>query len=128
MPLDPEDLLGDWERRVEQQTALTTELSTRLQEIRASAESPDGDAVVTVDQSGGLAELRLSERAMRLSPTELAQVILATSRLAQARLAQQVADLVGGLYGPDSDTAAFIGGTYASQFPEPDDDEERARR
>ena len=129
MPLDPEGVLADWQRRVEQQSTLTTELSTRLQAVTASAESPGSEAVVTVDQSGGLAGLRLSDRAMRLSPVELADVILAASRRAQARLAQQVTDLVAVLYGSGSDTAAFIGGTYAAQFPEPDDeDEEDARR
>jgi hypothetical protein len=66
---------------------------------------------------------------MRLSPTELGEVILATSRRAQAKLAQEVTDMVSGLYGSDSDTAAFIGGVYSEQFPEPDDEGgEDARR
>ena len=84
---------------------------------------------MTVDHSGGLADLRLSERAMRLSPSDLGETILATSRRAQATLAQQVADVVGSLYGAGSETAAFIGKTYSDQFPEPDDEgEERDRR
>jgi hypothetical protein len=108
---------------------LTTELSERLQQATASAESRGGEAVVTVDHSGGLADLRLSDRAMCMTPRELAEIILATSRRAQAQLAQQVTDLVNGLYGSGSDTAAFIGGTYTAQFPEPGDhDEERGRR
>jgi hypothetical protein len=108
---------------------LTTELSERLQQATASAESRGGEAVVTVDHSGGLADLRLSDRAMRMTPRELAEIILATSRRAQAQLAQQVTDLVNGLYGSGSDTAAFIGRTYTAQFPEPGDhDEERGRR
>ncbi|GAB1688679.1 YbaB/EbfC family nucleoid-associated protein [Krasilnikovia sp. M28-CT-15] len=128
MPLDPDDVVDDWARRIEQQTALTTELSERLQGSKASAESPGGEATVTVDHSGGLADLRLSARAMQLSPDELAEIILATSRRAQAKLAQQVTDLVSGLYGAGSETAAFIGGTYAAQFPEPDDQDEADTR
>ena len=85
---------------------------------------------MTVDHSSGLADLRLSDQAMRLSAGELAQLILATSRQAQAVLARRVADLVAELYGAQSQTAAFVGGTYAAQFPEPvaDEDEERERR
>ncbi|GAA0471059.1 hypothetical protein Ade02nite_34370 [Paractinoplanes deccanensis] len=131
MPLDPEDAVEGWAQRIEQQTSLTTELSERLQRVTGFAESPGGDATVTVDHSGGLADLRLSDRAMRLPAAELAGVIMATSRQAQAVLARRVAELVGGMYGSDSATATFIGGTYAAQFPEPaddDQDEERDRR
>ncbi|MCA2211827.1 YbaB/EbfC family nucleoid-associated protein [Jidongwangia harbinensis] len=127
MPLDPEELITDWERRVGQQTALTTELSRRMQETTATAESPGGEAAVTVDHSGGLSGLRLGERAMRLPPGELAEIIVATSRRAQAVMAQRMAELVGGLYGADSDTAVFIAGAYAEQFPEPPDDERSPR-
>ena len=127
--MDPEDAIEDWAARVERQSTLTTELSERLQQAQASAESRDGEVRVTVDHSGGLADLRLAERAMRLSATDLSEIILATSRRAQAQLAKDVAELVSGLYGAGSQTAAFIGGTYAAQFPEPDDqDEERDRR
>jgi hypothetical protein len=127
--MDPEDAVADWAARIERQSALTTDLSERLQRARASAESRDGEVVVTVDQSGGLADLHLSARAMRLSPDDLGEIILATSRRAQATLAQQVADVVSSLYGAGSETAAFIGRTYSEQFPEPEDeDEERDRR
>src|SRR3954463_7873017 len=111
--MDPEDAIADWAARNERQSALTTELSERLQQARASAESRDGEVFLTVDHSGGLADLRLSELAMRLSPNDLGEIILATSRRAQAKLAQQVADVVGSLYGTGSETAAFIGKTYS---------------
>ena len=130
MPVDPEDAIHDWAARAERQAALTSELSERLQQSRVTAESPGGEMELTVDHSGGLAGLRLSERAMRLPSEELSEMILATSRRAQAKLAQQVSDMVSSLYGAGSETASFIGGAYAEQFPEPDeeDDEERARR
>jgi DNA-binding protein YbaB len=128
VPYSPEDYLADWERRVEQQTALTAELSERMERTRATAESRGGEAVVTVDSSGGLAELRLTDRAMRLSADELAAVILDTSRRAQAKMAQQVSDLVSSMYGASSETAYFISNAYSRQFPEPPEDEERDRR
>ena len=123
--MDANDEMTDWAARVEQQTAPTTELSERLQRARATAESPAGEVAVTVDNSGGLADLRLSEQATRLPSAELGELILATSRRAQARLAQQVADLTTSMYGAGSATASFINGAYAEQFPAPDDDDEK---
>ena len=129
MPLDPEEFLADWAQRAEQQTLLTTELSQRMQEMTAAAESPGGEVVVTVGSSGGLTELRLADHAMRKPAADLAEIILAASRQAQARLARQITELATGLYGADSETAAFIGGSYTAQFPEPPvEDEERERR
>ncbi len=122
--MDANDEMTDWAARVEQQTALTTELSERLQRARATAESPAGEVAVTVDNAGGLADLRLSEQATRLPSAELSELILATSRRAQARLAQQVADLTTSMYGTGSATASFINGAYAEQFPEPDDNDD----
>lgn len=128
MPIDPEDLLVDWERRVQQQATLTSELSRRMEQNRASAESPGGETTVTVDSSGGMIALHLTEQAMRLPADELAAMILDTSQRAQATMARQMASLVSDLYGAGSETAAFIGGAYTSQFPEPPEDEEGDRR
>lgn len=128
MPIDPEAAIDDWAARADRQAALTAQLSERLKQARASAESRDGEVVVTVDHSGGLADLRLSPQAMRLSPAAMGEMILATNRRAQAKLAEQVNDLMGALYGAGSETASFIGRTYSEQFPEPpDEDEERHR-
>jgi hypothetical protein len=128
VPQDPEEILHDWQRRVEQQTTLTSELSRRLEENSASAESRDGEATVTVNSSGGMTGLRISERGMRLPATELASIILDTNRRAQARMARQMVEVVTRLYGAGSETASFIGGVYTGQFPQPPDGEERDGR
>ncbi|MEV0895566.1 YbaB/EbfC family nucleoid-associated protein [Actinoplanes sp. NPDC049802] len=117
MPQDPEDLLADWQWRVQRQTEATHDLSRRMQQVSGSAESRDGDVVVTVDHAGGLSSLTLTDEAMRLAPQELAQLIMATSRRAQARLSEEMGELVKGMFGSDSDTTSFITGTYADQFP-----------
>lgn len=129
MPQDPEDWVVDWQQSAEQQAQVGLELSQRMREVSATAESAGGEAVVVVDHSGGMTGLTLTAHAMRLSADELAETILATSRRAQAQLAEKMAELVTGIYGSDSATAAFISGTYAEQFPAlPDDDERQARR
>lgn len=121
--MDPDYAIDDWAARAERQAARTVELSERLQQVRAFAESRGGEVVVTVDQSGGLADIGLDERAMRLSPSELGELILTTSRRAQARLAEQVNGMVSSLYGAGSETASFIGRTYSDRFPEPQDED-----
>ncbi|WP_250002886.1 YbaB/EbfC family nucleoid-associated protein [Actinoplanes sp. M2I2] len=121
---DPEDFLTDWQRRVERQTAQTTELSRRMRDVRASASAAGGEVEVTVDHAGGLAGLELTERALRLSPDELSRTILEASRRAQSRLASRMNDLVTEIYGDGSETAGFIGEAYAEQFPQPPEDDD----
>jgi hypothetical protein len=124
VPVDPEDLLVDWQRRAEQQAEFSMELSRRMQEVTASVESAGGEAVVTVDHAGGMTGLTLAPRAMRMSADELAEIILSTSRRAQAKMAERMTELVTGMYGADSPTTAFVSGTYAEQFPDPGEDDE----
>lgn len=121
--------LVDWQQSAEQQAQVGLELSRRMREVSATAESAEGEIVVGVDHSGGMTGLTLTANAMRLSADDLAETILATSRRAQAQMAEKMAELVTGIYGSDSATAAFIGGTYAEQFPAlPDDDERQTRQ
>ncbi|GAA4957279.1 YbaB/EbfC family nucleoid-associated protein [Actinoplanes utahensis] len=127
MPQDPDDLLIDWQQRVGQQTEASRELSHRMQQVNGSAESPDGDVVVTVDHAGGLSSLTLADEAMRLYPEELAELIMATNRRAQSRLSEEMGELVKGMFGSDSATTSFIAGTYAEQFPASEDDEREGR-
>ncbi|MEU4424628.1 YbaB/EbfC family nucleoid-associated protein [Actinoplanes sp. NPDC024001] len=117
MSPDPENLLGDWERRVREQTELTTELSRRMQEAEASETSPDGEVHLTVDHTGSLSGLQLTDRAMHLPADDLAHLILNSSRRAQARMAQQMAEVARTLYGSGSPTTALIADAYRSQFP-----------
>jgi DNA-binding protein YbaB len=128
VPIDPEAAIDDWAARAEGQSALATKLSERLQQAQASAESRNGEVVVTVNHSGGLVKLRLSDQAMTLSASDLEETILATSHRAQANLARQVSDLVSSLYGAGSETADFVGGTYAEQFPEFEDQNDDGER
>ncbi|MEU4162445.1 YbaB/EbfC family nucleoid-associated protein [Actinoplanes sp. NPDC026670] len=127
MPQDPEDLFADWQWRVQQQTEATLELSRRMEQVEATAQSADRDVTVTVDHSGGLTALALTPEAMRRHPDDLANLILATTRQAQSRLAENMSDLVQSLYGGDSATTAFIADTYTKQFSSRPDDDRQGR-
>jgi broad specificity phosphatase PhoE len=127
MPQDPEDLLADWQWRVQRQTEATLDLSRRMEQVTATAESTDRDVTVTVDHAGGLTALTLTDGAMRLYPDELANLILTTTRRAQSRLAENMSDLVQSIYGWDSATTAFIADTYTKQFPGQTDNDQEGR-
>lgn len=121
-------MLRDVERRLEWQMEQAEQLKSRVEATTVTVESPGGEAAVTVDSSGGFADLRLTDRALRLGPDELAGVILSTSRMAQAQLAERVGELVNGLYGEGSQTATFISDVYAEQFPSPPQGQETDER
>lgn len=124
MSMMPEERIADWEHRVEQQTRRTRELSESIERGTASAQSPDGEVVVTVDSTGGLADLRLRPAAADLPLDRLAELVVATSRQAQARMAEQVSGLVEQLYGTGSGTAQFIRTAYAERFATRDAEED----
>lgn len=97
---------------------LGAEFGRQTEAATASASSDGGEATVTVDSTGGMTGLYLSEHAMRLTADELASIILDTSGRAQAKMAKQMVDLVNDIYGPESPTASFVSGAYLRQFPQ----------
>jgi hypothetical protein len=118
-------VLRDIERRIEQQLAQAEQFRSRVEATTVTVESPGGEAIVTVNSSGGLEGLELTDEAMRLPRDELAQVILMTSRQAQVRLAERMAELAAGIYGAGSETADFISSAYAEQLPSPAEEVDR---
>ena len=126
-----EDLLRSFEVRAAEQAERAQLLSRQLERNSTTVESPDGAVRVTVDSTGGLADLQFSRAAEDLPLERLSALVLATSRQAQAQLAASMGELVSQLYGPGSDTATFVWQTYAERFPAPDpdpSDEDRDRR
>lgn len=127
MPLDPEDVMLSFQARVEEQTQRALRLSAELEAAEVSQRSEGGEVTVRVNSAGGLAGLEFHPAADRVSRDELARLVLDTSRRAQARLADRVGELVAGLYGPGSGTAAMVTGAYAEKYPAVDDDGDEAR-
>jgi DNA-binding protein YbaB len=122
--LDPEDLMRSFAARVEEQTQQALRLSSELEAAEVTVRSDGGEVTVRVNSAGGLAGLRFHPEADALSRDDLADLVLATSRRAQARLTAQVSELVSSVYGAGSGTAALVTDAYASRYPTPDDDEE----
>ena len=124
-----EDLLRSFELRAAEQAERAQLLSRRLARNSTMVESPDGAVRVVVDSTGGLADLRFGRAAREVPLDRLAELVLTTSKRAQAELADSMGELVSQVYGPGSDTATFVSQAYAERFPAPaPDDEDRDQR
>nr|WP_141909644.1 hypothetical protein [Micromonospora sp. A202] len=75
-------------------------------------------------------ELRLSDRVQGWAAARIAEQIMNTMRLAQARLAEAVADVAARTVGEGSETGRAVVASYAERFPEPPEssEDDRSRR
>ncbi|WP_328391588.1 YbaB/EbfC family nucleoid-associated protein [Nocardia sp. NBC_00416] len=84
----------------EAQQAQVPEVFARLAQARITARSSDGLIEVTVDGSGGLAEVRVEPDALRLGAQELSRVVTAVgkeaTRLAEEQRRELAAPLLDG--------------------------------
>ena len=135
--LDPDgarERLVAWKGRIDKLAADTLAMSHRLQGVRVTESDPTGLAEVTVDSTGALVDLRLTDRIQRVAPTVVAQTILATLAGARKKLADQSEAIIAETVGTDSPAGRAIaervgrqlrGGTAAEHRPaNPDDEDE----
>jgi hypothetical protein len=120
VPIDPDEMIRSL-RRVSE----TLRVSAELEAAAVTAQPDCGEVTVRVNSAGGLADLLFHPESDKLSRDDLARLVLATSRRAQARLAQQVSTTLSGMYGRSSDTATFITDAYAGRYPAIEDSEEQ---
>ena len=86
----------------------TQQLSQQLQSITATATDAAHVVTVTVDSSGNVTDLRLTERIRGRQPDWLSETIMDTIKAARANLAEQTREAVGRTIGADSATGQAI--------------------
>ncbi|RFS83615.1 YbaB/EbfC family DNA-binding protein [Actinomadura spongiicola] len=69
--IDAEEML----KRAKQHAAKAAELQNKLSDVVGRAESPDGHVKVTYTSAGGIADLEINPRAMRMPSADLADTI-----------------------------------------------------
>ncbi|GAA1344178.1 YbaB/EbfC family nucleoid-associated protein [Saccharothrix algeriensis] len=109
--LDPDgarERLAAWKGRIDRLAADTKAMSERLQEVRVTAADPNGLAEVTVDSTGALVDLRLTDRIARVAPTVVAQAVMATLGDARTRLADRSQEIIADTVGTESPAARAI--------------------
>lgn len=118
---DAHRLIGDWQAGVEARAAQALALSSRLSDLKASAESDDELVKVTVGSSGAMVRLELAEGIRGRPAAETAREIMTTLRMARAHLTAAVTKAARETVGAESATGRAVIASYGERRCEPGD-------
>ena len=117
---DPEAanrLIDNWESSLKERAAQAKSFADQGAGVTVTARDPDGIVEVTVDSTGAVTALNLSERIRKQPAVEVADLILATMRKAQAQLSRRMAEVAAETMGGDSDVTRAVVASYEKRFP-----------
>ncbi|OLF06548.1 hypothetical protein BLA60_31790 [Actinophytocola xinjiangensis] len=109
--LDPDgarDHLASWKGRIDRMAQDTEAMSQRLRELRVTASDPNGLSQVSVDSTGALVDLRLTDRIAQVPPDEVARAIMTTLGQARNTLADRSQQIIADTVGTESPAARAI--------------------
>ncbi|RDI43253.1 YbaB/EbfC family nucleoid-associated protein [Nocardia mexicana] len=109
--------LARWAENLERKAQQFQSLQGQMSAISVTETSSDNRISVTVDSSGVTTGIHLAAGTRGMDPAAVAAELMACTRRAQARLRNQVTDLVHTMVGGDS-AAEVIVGQYAERFPD----------
>jgi DNA-binding protein YbaB len=127
--LDPDGArarLDAWKGRIDKLAADTKAMSDQLQDVQVTAADPNGLAQVTVDSTGSLLDLRLTERIHQTDPAAVAQAIMSTLRDAKNKVADRSQEIIAETVGTESAAARAIADSVDRQLRGPSEDEPAA--
>lgn len=110
-----EEEIKRWAAAAHQDAQRHLEVQQRVAAVTITGASRDGLVRVTVDATGAVRDLEISDRVRDLSGTAVASAVLSTMRRAQARIAGQVGEIA---QRSGVDGAALVS-SYRQRFPEP---------
>jgi DNA-binding protein YbaB len=101
--------------RIEEQIAEAQERARRASEVRqqidavrGSATSPRRELTVTVDASGRLVAVDVTEDALRLSPRDLGRLVVETANAAQRQAGAKAVEVASDAFGAESGIVAHL--------------------
>ena len=106
--MDGNQWLASYEGRLGEIRNRAARAQAALAAVEATAASRDGAVTVTVDPSGALRRLVLSERTEAMTRVQLAAAVVATARQAQGDAARLAAEAVAPLVGERSEALRLI--------------------
>lgn len=109
--LDPDgarERLAAWKGRIDKLASDTRAMSERLLAVRVTASDRNGLADATVDSTGALVDLKLTDRIHRVTPDVVAQGVLAALAEARNQLADRSQEIVADTVGTESPAARAI--------------------
>jgi DNA-binding protein YbaB len=119
-PVDPNQIVASYTDEVAAIAVRAEEAKEQIKHLAGTATSQDGAVTVTVNGAGSLQDVSFGKRADELPRTQLASLIMATARRAQAQASQQILAIMAPLIGADSDAMRFV----QEQIPSPEEPEE----
>ena len=102
--LDVDRLVGEAQQRF----AKMRDLQERMSELRGQAQTEDGRIRATYTAAGGLTELHLDPRALRMGSEELAERIVWVIGEAARNLHEQNREAMSEVFGPDGDPMNYL--------------------
>ncbi|MFI2472942.1 YbaB/EbfC family nucleoid-associated protein [Nocardia xishanensis] len=118
-PSQAADELARWAENLERTAQKYQDLHGRMEALSVTESSADNRISVTVDANGVTTGITLAAATRGMDPAAVAAELMACTRRAQARLRNQVTDLVHDMVGEDSAGQAIVG-QYAARFPDPE--------
>jgi DNA-binding protein YbaB len=100
--------LDDWKARMEAHAANLEAANTELAAVSATYKDPNGIVTVTVDSSGNLVDLTLSNRVQRQAPEDTARQIKDALTAAKQQVAQLTTEVATRHFGADSPTTRAL--------------------
>lgn len=118
-PEQVERQLEEWAQQAEQKAERYQEMGAAVSAVSTTETSPDGVVTVTVNASGAVSALELTDRIREQSGSAVAAQIMACIQRAQAKLAAQVAAAMQATIGDEQSTIDTVVSSYEQRFPEP---------
>ncbi|GAA3565354.1 hypothetical protein GCM10022222_56370 [Amycolatopsis ultiminotia] len=127
---DPDDAIrrmDEWAAGFARKAERYAAAQQETERLRLTASSPDGTVQVTVSADGVVSDLVFSSRTRTIPPEELARMVLATMRRAQAGISEQVAEVMTEQLGEeDQETRTVLLDSLRGRFPDPEDPSDEA--
>jgi DNA-binding protein YbaB len=102
-------------RLSEEHSARVKEMQERAAELKGHAESKDRRITVTCTTSGGVSDIDIDPRAMRMPAAEFAETLKTLIREANADLQRQLSELMAETYGEAANPMALVQNQEAVQ-------------
>src|SRR4051812_16888747 len=129
--LDPDAsraYLRSWKANVDAAATRAQAMAEQLQRLRITAKDENGLAEVTIDSSGVLLDLELTDRIQRYAPDAVARAVMSALREARQTAARRAHDIAVETMGPDSLSARTIADRMRQQLERPEAEEAPGER
>ncbi|KAA2262662.1 YbaB/EbfC family nucleoid-associated protein [Solihabitans fulvus] len=122
-PDDVGRVVDQWSTRVAERAQRFKETQRAVSAISVTESAAGGAIRVTVNSSGNLSDIALSDDTQRMSPATVAKQLMSCVQRAQAKLAGRVQEAMAQVAAHDPASAAAVVDRYQQRFPEPAEDQ-----